>query len=68
MFLVAAGIRETSIKGLRVWVITVILRYTTRHEGYVGDLLYDGENFTFLTEQSVMDERVRQIAADPKGA
>src|SRR5437867_3664966 len=64
---VATGLRETSIKGIPVWIITVTLRYTTGFEGYVGDLLYDGEKFTFLTEQSVIDERVRQIAADPEG-
>ena len=66
MFLVASGIRETSIKGLQVWVITVTLRYTTGHEGCIGELLYDGEEFTLLTEQSVMDERARQIADDPE--
>ena len=64
---VATGLRETLIKGIRVWIITVTMRYTTGFEGYVGDLLYDGEKFTFLTEQAVIDERVRQIAADPEG-
>jgi hypothetical protein len=64
---VATGLRETRIKGIRVWIITVTLRYTTGFGGYVGDLVYDGEKFTFLTEQSVIDERVRQIAADPEG-
>lgn len=64
---VATGLRETDIKGIRVWIITVTLRYTTGFGGYVGDLLYDGEKFTFLTEQSVIDEHVRQIAADPEG-
>ncbi len=34
--------------------------------GYVGDLLYDGEAFTLLTDPSVMDERVRKIAEDPE--
>jgi hypothetical protein len=43
------------------------LRFATRHEGYIGDLLYDGEQFMFLTEQSVMDERAQKIAEDPKG-
>lgn len=65
--LVPTAHREIRIKGIRVWIITVTLRYTTGFEGYVGDLLYDGENFTFLTEQSVMDERVRRISADPEG-
>jgi hypothetical protein len=64
---VATGLRETCIKGIQVWIITVTLRYATGFGGCVGDLLYDGEEFTFLTEQSVIDERVRQIAADPEG-
>lgn len=64
---VATGLRETRIKGIRVWIITATLRYTTGFGGYVGDLLYDGKKFTFLTEQSVIDERVRQIAAHPEG-
>lgn len=66
--LVPTAVRETRIKGFPVWILTVTLRYPTGHEGYVGDLLYDGENFTLLTEQSVMDERARQIAADPERA
>jgi len=66
MFLVATGLRETRVKGLRVWIITVTLRYTTAHEGYLGDLLYDGENFTFLTPTEVRKDRARQIAADPE--
>ena len=66
MFLVATGVREARIKGFRVWIITVTLRYGTGDEGYIGDLLYDGEDFTFLTEQSVMDERARKIADDPE--
>ena len=64
---VATGLREASIKGFRVWIITMTLRYTTGFGGFVGDLLYDGEHFTMLTDQSVIDERVRQIAADPEG-
>jgi hypothetical protein len=67
MFLVATGLRETRIKGLRVWIITVTLRYTTGHEGYIGDLLYDGEAFTFLTPPEVRKDRARHIAADPEG-
>jgi len=65
MFLVATGTREVQIKGFRVWIITVTLRYAVGHEGYIGDLLYDGEQFTFLTEQSVMDQRAQEIAEDP---
>jgi hypothetical protein len=66
MFLVATGVREARVRSLPVWIIPVTLRYTTGHQGYVGDLLYDGEEFTFLTEQTVMDERVRKIAEDPQ--
>jgi hypothetical protein len=44
----------------------VTLRYDQGDECHVGDLLYDGEQFTFLTEQAVMDERVRRFAEDPE--
>jgi hypothetical protein len=67
MFLVATGLRETRIKGVRVWIITVTLRYTTGHEGYIGDLLYDGETFTFLTPPEARKERAQHISADPEG-
>jgi hypothetical protein len=63
---VATGLRETRIREIPVWIITVTLRYMTGFAGYIGDLLYDGVEFTFLTEQSIIDERVRQIAADPE--
>ncbi len=63
--LVATGLRETQLKRSRLWIITVTLRYPTGHEGYVGDLLYDGKDFTFLTPPEVVTERVRQIEADP---
>ncbi len=66
MFLVATGLREVRIKGFRVWIITVTLRYGTGDEAYIGDLLYDGEDFTFLTEQSVMDERAQTLLDDPE--
>ena len=66
MFLVATGVREASVKGIKIWIITVSLRYTTGHEGYIGDLLYDGEEFTFLTPPDIRKERARQIAADPE--
>jgi hypothetical protein len=66
MFLVATGIREARIKGFRVWIITVTLRYAAGDEGYIGDLLYHGDDFTFLTEQSVMDARAQKIADDPE--
>lgn len=63
---VATGLREVAIKGFPVWIITVTLRYDKGDEGYLGDLVYDGEKFTFLTEQSVMDERARKIADNPE--
>jgi len=63
---VATGLRQEENSGGRRWIVTVTLRYPTGHEGYVGDLLYDGEKFTMLTQDSVIDERVRQIAEDPE--
>ena len=66
MFLVATGARTMRIKGNRVWIVTVTLRYGLGDEGHIGDLLYDGEGFTFLTDPAVMDERARQIAGNPE--
>ena len=63
--LVATALREARVKGSRVWIITVTVRYPTGHEGYVGDLLYDGSEFTFLTPPEVVTERVRQIEGNP---
>jgi hypothetical protein len=65
--LVATGLREEQGQGPRRWIITVTLRYPTGHEGYIGDLLYDGKDFSFLTPEDVRKERARQIAADPEG-
>jgi hypothetical protein len=67
MFLVATGARKLSIRGMPVWVIAVTLRFDKGYEGYIGDLLYDGEVFTFLTEQAVMDKRARKVAENPEG-
>jgi hypothetical protein len=53
--------------GSRHWIIHIYLRYPTGHEGYLGDLLYDGKKFTELTERADMKKRAKQIAADPKG-
>jgi hypothetical protein len=64
--LVATDVRQIRVKELQVWIITVTLRYPTGHEGYVGDLLYDGQTFTLLTPPSVLDHRIRQIATDPE--
>ena len=66
MFLVPTAARQLSIRDLPVWIITVTLRFDVGDEGYVGDLLYDGERFTFLTDQAVMDQRARQIAQNPE--
>jgi hypothetical protein len=66
MFLVATGVRVAQVKETKVWIIAVTLRYTTGHQGYVGDLLYDGEEFTFLTPPEVRKERVKQFADDPE--
>jgi hypothetical protein len=65
--LVATGFRAEHHQGSRRWIITVTLRYPTGHEGYVGDLLYNGKEFRLLTEPALVNELVRQIAADPEG-
>ncbi len=62
-----AGIREEKgADGARRWIIAVHLRYPTGHEGYLGDLLYDGTKITELTDVELMRERGWQIAADPE--
>jgi hypothetical protein len=48
------------------WMIRVYLRYPTGHEGYLGDLLYDGKQFAELTDREIMRERAKTIAADPE--
>jgi hypothetical protein len=63
---VATALRKQQDEGDPRWIITVTLRYPTGHEGYVGDLSYNGHAFTFLTEESRIEERVRLIAADPE--
>lgn len=66
MFWNVADIREEKGEdGSRHWIIAVHLRAPSGHEGYLGDLRYDGERFTELTDVELMRERVRQIAADP---
>jgi hypothetical protein len=68
MLWTVAGIREEKTDGgSRRWIIAVHLRYPTGFEGYLGDLLYDGSRITELTDLGVMQERARQIAADPEG-
>jgi hypothetical protein len=61
---VATWIRKEVGEATPRWIITVTLRYPTGHEGDVGELLYDGHAFTFLTDPSLIDDRVRRIAAD----
>jgi hypothetical protein len=61
-----AGIREEKGGGSRRRIIAVNLRYPTDHEGYLGDLLFDGVQFMELTPLELMKERARQIAADPE--
>jgi hypothetical protein len=61
------GIKEeATTDGSRKWIIAVYLRYPTGHEGYVGDLLYDGKTITELTDRESMRQRSKQIAADPE--
>jgi hypothetical protein len=64
--LVPTAIREERDRGLRKWIITVTLRYPTGFEGEIGDLLYDGHEFTFLTPPEIRKERARRIAEDPE--
>ncbi len=66
MFLVATGLHEARVRALPVWIITVTLRFDAGNEGYIGDLLYDGEEFTFLTPPEIRKERAKQIADDPE--
>lgn len=66
MFWNVAEIREEKDEGgSRRWIIAVHLRAPSGHEGYLGDIRYDGERFTELTDVELMRERVRKIAADP---
>src|ERR1700722_6014041 len=52
----------------RQLTIRVFLRCPTGHEGYLGELLYDGKNFTELTDRKIMRERAKTVAADPERA
>jgi hypothetical protein len=62
-----AGIREEKgSDGSRRWVMAVNLRYPTGHEGYLGDLSYDGTEFTQLTDLGLMQQRAEEIADDPE--
>ncbi len=62
-----AGIREEKgSDGSRRWIIAVHLRYLTGHEGYLGDLSYDGTKFTQLTDPDLMQQRAQEIADDPQ--
>jgi hypothetical protein len=65
MFWNVADIREGKGEGgSRRWIIAVHLRAPSGHQGYLGDLLYDGERFTELTDVELMRRRVQQITAD----
>jgi len=55
--------------------MTVILRHPTGFEGEIGELLYDGQELTFLTPPEVHNERARRLAdhacvvdSNPEGA
>ena len=66
MLWTVADIREEKADdGSRRWIIAVHLRYPTGHEGYLGDLVYDGERVTESTDLELMRQRGREIAADP---
>jgi hypothetical protein len=68
MFWTVAGIREEKdAQGSRRWIVAVNLRYPTGFEGYLGDLLVEGERVTELTDLNAMRERARHIEADLEG-
>jgi hypothetical protein len=64
--LVPTSIRQERDQGSPRWIIAVALRYPTGFEGEIGDLLYDGQEFTFLTPPEVREQRARKIAEDPE--
>jgi hypothetical protein len=66
LWTVAAIREEKAADGSRQWVVAVHLRYPTGHEGYLGDLVYDGVRITERTDIGLMRERAKQIAEDPK--
>lgn len=67
MLWTVADIREDKTNdGSRRWIVAVNLRYPTGFEGYLGDLSVDGDHITELTDLTTMQERARQIAADPE--
>ena len=67
MLWTVAGIREEKgVDGSRRWIVAVHLRYPSGHQGYLGDLLYDGTTITQLTDLELMRQRAQQIAADPQ--
>ncbi len=58
----------TGDNGARHWIIRLYLRYPTGFEGYLGDLRYDGAEFTELTDRSVMLERAGRLPPIPRGS
>lgn len=48
--------------GARQWLVHIFLRYPMGQEGYLGDLLYDGNQFSELTTRQIMSERAKVIA------
>ena len=58
MLWTVAGIREEKADdNSRRWIVAVNLRYPTGFEGYLGDLLVDGDRITELTDLKIMQER-----------
>jgi hypothetical protein len=47
------------------WTIPVFLRYPTGHEAELGQLAFDGKEFTPLTERAVTEKRAQTLAEDP---
>jgi hypothetical protein len=57
MLWTVGGIREERSEGSRRWVVAVYLRYPTGHEGYLGDLQFDGKEFLLLAWTLVVPRR-----------
>lgn len=69
MLWTVAGIRkEKNCDGGDRWIVNVNLRYPTGFEGYLGDLLVEGDQIIELTDLDTMRERARRIEADLEGA
>lgn len=56
-----AGVAQRVESG---WVVPIRVHYPTGRDCEIGQLAYDGREFTPLTDRAVMAEVVRKIEAD----